>query len=50
MIIEYELLYSDKNMVKCRLMLINPSNIRGELEKLTDYLSNILNLKFMYTR
>ncbi len=48
-IIEYELLYSDKNMVKCGLMLINPLNIREELEKLTGYLSNILNLKFTYT-
>lgn len=29
-------------------MLINPLNIIGELEKLTGYLSNILNLKFTY--
>ena len=48
MIIEYELLNSDKNMVKCGLMLINPPNIRGELEKLTEYLSGTLNLKFTY--
>jgi len=44
MIIEYELLYSDKNMV----MLINPPNIKEELERLTDYLSGTLNLKFTY--
>ncbi|KJW03414.1 hypothetical protein REIP_1447 [Rickettsia endosymbiont of Ixodes pacificus] len=30
-------------------MLINPPNIREELEKLTGYLINILNLKFTYT-
>ncbi|MFV9930305.1 MAG: 23S rRNA (adenine(2030)-N(6))-methyltransferase RlmJ [Rickettsia endosymbiont of Haemaphysalis japonica] len=48
MIIEYELLNSDKNMVKCGLILINPPNIRGELEKLTEYLSGTLNLKFIY--
>ncbi|HJD55408.1 MAG TPA: 23S rRNA (adenine(2030)-N(6))-methyltransferase RlmJ [Rickettsia endosymbiont of Pyrocoelia pectoralis] len=45
-IIEYELLYSDKNMVKCGLMLINPPNIRKELIELAEYLSNSLNLKF----
>jgi len=48
LIIEYELLYSDKNMVKCGLMLINPPNIKKELEELTAYLSNALNLKFTY--
>lgn len=47
-IIEYELLNSDKNMVKCGLMLINPPNIKGGMEKLTEYLSDILNLKFTY--
>lgn len=47
-IIEYELLYSDKNMIKCGLMLINPPNIRKELEELTEYLSHTLNLKFTY--
>lgn len=47
-IIEYELLNSDKNMVKCGLMLINPPNIKEELEKLTEYLSASLNLKFTY--
>lgn len=48
LIIEYELLSSDKNMVKCGLMLINPPNIRQELEELTKYLSYALNLKFTY--
>ncbi len=48
MIIEYELLNSDKNMVKCGLMLINPLRYRGELEKLTEYFSGTLNLKFTY--
>ena len=47
-IIEYELLNNDKNMVKCGLMLINPPNIKEELEKLTKYLSASLNLKFTY--
>ncbi|MGX6960185.1 MAG: 23S rRNA (adenine(2030)-N(6))-methyltransferase RlmJ [Rickettsia endosymbiont of Pentastiridius leporinus] len=47
-IIEYELLYSDKNMIKCGLMLINPPNIKKELEELIEYLSNTLNLKFTY--
>ncbi|KIJ88215.1 hypothetical protein SB78_07020 [Rickettsia asembonensis] len=47
-IIEYELLNSDKNMVKYWLMLINTSNIKEELEKLMEYLSASLNLKFTY--
>lgn len=48
LIIEYELLYSDKNMVKCGLMLINPPNIKKNLQELTEYLSSTLNLKFTY--
>lgn len=48
LIIEYELLYSDKNMVKCGLMIINPPNIKGDIMQLSDYLTNALNLKFTY--
>ena len=48
LIIEYKLLYSDQNMVKCGLMLINSSNIEKELERLTEYLNGSLNLKFTY--
>ncbi|WCR56145.1 MAG: hypothetical protein PG979_000202 [Rickettsia asembonensis] len=35
-------------MVKYWLMLINTSNIKEELEKLMEYLSASLNLKFTY--
>nr|WP_253308072.1 23S rRNA (adenine(2030)-N(6))-methyltransferase RlmJ [Rickettsia endosymbiont of Ceutorhynchus assimilis] len=48
LIIEYELLHSDKNMVKCGLMIINPPNIKDDLAQLTEYLTAALNLKFTY--
>lgn len=45
-ILEYELLYSDKNMVKSGLMIINPPNIQNEIMELNNYLEKALNLKF----
>ncbi|MFY9589312.1 23S rRNA (adenine(2030)-N(6))-methyltransferase RlmJ [Rickettsia endosymbiont of Halotydeus destructor] len=45
LIIEYELLHSDKNMIKCGLMIINPPNIKDDIMQISGYLTMALNLK-----